>query len=52
MKDKNKIIQRSKLSDLREVHGVTVLTNLREINGQGAGAVQVDALLQCPSLPC
>lgn len=44
MKEKNKTIQKSKLSDLREIHGMTVLSNLRNINGQSA--VQVDALLQ------
>ena len=44
MKEKNKAIQKSRLSNLREVHGMTVLSNLKDIKGQGA--IQDSALLQ------
>lgn len=33
MKKQNKIIEKSKLSDLRKNHGVTALTNLKAIQG-------------------
>ena len=33
MKKENQIIEKSKLSDLREKHGVVLLTNLKVIQG-------------------
>ncbi|MCV9927823.1 hypothetical protein OIU83_09180 [Flavobacterium sp. LS1R49] len=47
MKKQNQIIEKSKLSDLRKMHGVALLANLKVIQG-GAKIILGGALLQTP----